>query len=63
MVGIQAKRKEAGLTQQELAEAIGCQRGALSMWEAGKSWPPARLLPKLAETLQCSIEELYEEGG
>ena len=57
--GLAPRRKAARLTQFQLAERIGVERGALAMWEIGKSWPSAQLLPALAELLSCSIEDLY----
>lgn len=54
-------RRRARLSQEQLAAAIGVNRGALSMWECGKSWPPANILPSLANVLGCTIEELYLE--
>ena len=61
--GLAPRRKAAGMTQSQLAAAIGVERAALAMWEIGASWPPARLLPALADVLLCSIDELYEEPG
>ena len=61
--GLAPRRKAAGMTQSQLAAAIGVERAALAMWEIGASWPPARLLPALADVLLCSIDELYEEFG
>lgn len=55
-----ARRKAAGMTQAQLAAAIGVERAALAMWEIGASWPPARLLPGLADVLCCTIDALYE---
>lgn len=55
-----ARRKAAGMTQAQLAEAIGVERPALAMWEIGASWPSARILPALADVLLCTIDELYE---
>lgn len=59
--GLAFYRQRAGLTQQELAEGLHVSRTAVTMWETGQSWPSAALLPKLAETLLCSIDELYSE--
>lgn len=61
MAGLAPRRTASGMTQKELAEALGVERGTVSMWEIGKSWPPARLLPALADLLLCSIDELYTE--
>ncbi len=57
--GLAPRRKAAGMTQAQLAEAIGVERPALAMWEIGASWPSARILPALADVLLCSIDELY----
>ena len=57
--GLAPRRKAAGMTQAQLAAAIEVERAALAMWEIGASWPPARLLPALADVLACTIDELY----
>lgn len=59
MEGLAVRRQAAGMTQAELAERIGVGRAALSMWEIGVNWPPARILPQLADALLCSIDDLY----
>ena len=63
MLNIGRLRRAAGLTQEELAARIGVRRGALAMWELGKSWPPAQILPALAENLDCKIEDLYTDSN
>lgn len=63
LCGLAPRRKQIGLTQQQLADRLGVERGALSMWELGRSWPPARLLPALADTLICTIDELYQAAA
>lgn len=59
MEGLAPRRKSAGLTQFQLSEQLGVNRATLAMWEIGKSWPSAQLLPALADLLSCSIEDLY----
>ena len=59
MEGLAPMRKSAGLTQFQLSEQLGVNRATLAMWEIGKSWPSAQLLPALAGLLSCSIEDLY----
>ena len=61
--GLAPRRKAAGMTQAQLAEAIGVERPALAMWEIGANWPSARILPALADVLLCTIDELYEAPG
>lgn len=58
--GLQPRRKAAGMTQADVAEALGIERATVGMWETGTSWPSARILPDLAGLLCCSIDELYE---
>lgn len=59
--GLVRHRKAAGYTQEALADALGVTRGALGMWEIGKAWPSAALLPKIADLLLCTIDDLYED--
>ncbi len=60
LVGLAPRRRRAGYTQASLAEVLGIERGRLSNWETGAIWPSAAWLPKLADLLGCSIDELYE---
>lgn len=59
MVGLRYYRKAAGYTQSALAAELNVERAALAMWEIGRSWPSAALLPRIAQLLNCSIEDLY----
>ena len=51
-------RKEKGITQEQLADFAGVSPQAVSKWEMN-SFPDAALLPKIAEKLEVSIDELY----
>lgn len=44
-------RKQAGLTQTQLADRLGRTRQAFAAWENGSVVPSARLLKKLAQAL------------
>ena len=57
--GLAPRRKAAGLTQTQLAKMIGVERASIATWETGVSWPPARLLPALADIFFCPIDDLY----
>ena len=48
------KRKEKGITQEELAEYIGVSKAAVSKWESGQSYPDISLLPELAAFFNVS---------
>jgi transcriptional regulator with XRE-family HTH domain len=53
-----ALRKERGLTQKELAEAIGVHFTQLRRYEAGSSQPTLEVIRKLAKTLRISADVL-----
>ncbi len=53
-------RLERGLTQQQLAQKIGCLNKDISRWEHGVCKPGASYLAKLAVALDCSIEALLQ---
>ena len=55
------KRKERGLTQEEVAEKLGVSPQAVSKWENGSSCPDIMLLPKIAKLFEVSIDELLSE--
>lgn len=48
------------LTQQALADAIGCSRQTIHSIESGKFVPSVELALKLANVLNCKVEELFQ---
>ena len=55
---ISALRKENGLTQKELADKLNLTDKAVSKWERDLACPDTQTIPKLAEILGISVEEL-----
>ncbi len=55
---IQKYRKDKGLTQRELGEAIGVSSSAVSQWERGGT-PDISLLPALSDTLGVTVDALF----
>lgn len=51
-------RKQRGLTQEALAEALGVSPQAVSKWETDTSCPDISLLPKLASELGVTVDAL-----
>ena len=51
-------RKEKGLTQKQLAEALNVTDKAVSKWERGLSFPDISMLEPIAEVLDISIMEI-----
>jgi transcriptional regulator with XRE-family HTH domain len=55
---IATKRKEKGITQEELANHLGVSKPAVSKWESGQSYPDILLLPILASFFDITVDEL-----
>lgn len=55
---IATARMAAGMTQAQLAEAIGCKQLTISRWERGEFSPNASALQRLSEALGCPVEDL-----
>lgn len=53
-------RMAAGLTQKQLADAIGSIPAEVSRWEHGERAPRASKLKQIADALGCSILDLME---
>ena len=55
-----SKRKEKGITQDELASYMGVSKASVSKWETGQSYPDVTFLPQLAAYFNISIDELMD---
>ena len=55
---IKSKRKEKGLTQEELAIKLNVTEKAISRWETGRGTPDISLLIPLSKELNVSVSEL-----
>ena len=56
---IARSRKEKGMTQEALANALGVSNQAVSKWEGGVCCPDIQLLPSLCDTLGLTLDELF----
>lgn len=52
-------RTQKGLSQSQLGEMLGVTNKAVSKWENGSTKPNTNLLPKIAEILGVTVEELF----
>lgn len=55
---ISVKRKEKGITQEELADFLGVSKASVSKWERNQSYPDVTLLPIIATYFDISVDEL-----
>ena len=55
---LQELRKQKGLTQEELAEALYVSRTAVSKWESGRGYPNIESLKAIAAFFSVTIDEL-----
>jgi putative transcriptional regulator len=53
-------RKSAGLTQQELSVAAEVSRKSINAIENGIYIPSTVLALKIAKTLQCGVEDIFQ---
>lgn len=58
---LQKLRKQRGLTQEELAEALYVSRTAISKWESGRGYPSIDSLKAIASFFSVTIDELLNE--
>ena len=52
-------RKAKGLTQEELGAKLGVTNQSVSKWESEVSMPDVMLLPKIANALNITLDDLY----
>ena len=58
---IRELRLQRGMTQQELADALGCSRPAVVLWETRARQTPLYQLRKIGKILQSPLSELLGE--
>ncbi|AIA72215.1 putative phage regulatory protein [Pectobacterium atrosepticum SCRI1043] len=58
---ITALRKEAGMTQTQVAQALNVSQQAVQAWEAGRRRIQISILPAVARVLSVSLEDLLGE--
>ena len=59
---LQSLRKGMGMSQENLAEAIGVSRQAVSKWESGQSFPETDKLIALSELFHVSIDSILKDA-
>ena len=54
-------REKAGMTQNEVAKALGVNQSAVSFWESGRNLPRGKQMVKLAKLYGVTVDELLRE--
>jgi len=57
---IQELRKERGMTQEDLADAIGVDRSYMGFVERGERNPTLDKIAKIAQALKIKLSELFD---
>ena len=57
-----ALRKDAGLSQYELARYVGVPQANIAFWERSEKPPRSDVLPKMAQALGVTVEDLLIAG-
>lgn len=61
---IRELRQKKRITQAQLAANLGLRSSStITMWETGDRTPSSSILPRLADALGCTIDELYERDS
>ena len=58
---LKLERQLSGMTQKELAEAIGVKQQQLSQWECDKVEPTLSNIVALLKALHISLDDLVED--
>ncbi|MBQ3550785.1 MAG: helix-turn-helix transcriptional regulator [Clostridia bacterium] len=56
-------RRNADMTQEQLAELLGVSYQSVSRWENGTTYPDLELIPTLAQVFSVTIDDLMNNGN
>jgi len=57
---LKEKRKDLGLTQQEVADKLNVSRQTISNWEVGKSYPDTPTLIEISNFYNLSLDYMLK---
>ena len=60
---IRTRRREKGLSQEELGSRVSVRKNAVGAWESGRSRPDLSSIPVICETLGLSLEQFFGIPG
>ena len=56
---LKSYRYQNRITQQKLADIFGMTSQAISKWEREECYPDITLLPNIADTIGCKIDDFF----
>ena len=56
---LKAYRNENKVTQQQIADLLGVTSQSISKWEREESYPDIAVLPLLAQTIGCKVDDFF----
>ncbi|MBR3795737.1 MAG: helix-turn-helix transcriptional regulator [Clostridia bacterium] len=59
-MNIRVRRETIGMNQQELADAAGVSRVAITRYESGQRVPPLDIAVRIAAALGCKADDLID---
>lgn len=60
-ISIKSMREAKNMTQAALAKWVGVTQASVAQWEIGKTGPTYAKLLKIAEILECSVDDLVRK--
>lgn len=57
---LKALRKQAHITQEQMAKALGVHKDSLSHWENGRRIPSFQTVTRMANIIGVSVSELFK---
>lgn len=60
IINVKKIRKDAHLTQEELAKCVGVRRETISQLESGKGNPSLLTVLKVAKVLKVPVDDLFK---
>lgn len=60
-MSMKERREAAGMTQAELAAAVGLHPSAVCLYEAGKRTMKVSIAIRIARALNCTLDELMKD--
>lgn len=58
---IKERREQLGMTQPQLADALGVSKGAIGNYETDANSPKASILYKVFDVLQCDANYIFQD--